>query len=76
MRAIVVYESLCGNTHQIAESAARGIRNAQPSATVECLPVAAASSDGGLADLRERAGQWGASLTTAMSSAAGNTPRR
>ncbi len=43
MRAVVVYESLFGNTHQIAESVASGIRSAWPNATVECVPVTAAA---------------------------------
>jgi flavodoxin len=40
MRAVVVYESLFGNTHKIAEAIAAGIRAAQPDAEVACVPVA------------------------------------
>jgi multimeric flavodoxin WrbA len=44
MRVAVVYESLFGNTHEIAESVADGIREARPEAVVECVPVGEAGS--------------------------------
>ncbi len=44
MRAVIVYESLFGNTRQIAEAIANGILARQPSADVACVPVAAATA--------------------------------
>jgi hypothetical protein len=41
MRAVVVYESLFGNTHKIAA----GIREQQPDGEVACVPVAAGTAD-------------------------------
>ena len=40
MRTIIVYESLFGNTHKIAEAIAEGVRKQQPDAEVTCVPVA------------------------------------
>ena len=40
MRTVIVYESLFGNTHKIAEAIAEGIRTQQPDAEVACVPVA------------------------------------
>jgi flavodoxin len=40
MRTVIVYESLFGNTHKIAEAIAEGIRAQQPDAEVACVPVA------------------------------------
>jgi hypothetical protein len=45
MRAAVVYESLFGNTREIAEAVSDGIRTARPEAEVVCLPVTEASTD-------------------------------
>lgn len=42
MKAIVVYESLYGNTHEVAEAVAEGLRHG---ADVEVVPVADASAD-------------------------------
>lgn len=39
MDVAVVYESLFGNTHEIAEAVAQGVRAAEPDARVTCLPV-------------------------------------
>ena len=39
MRAVVVYESMFGNTEEIARAVAEGIREARPDAAVDCLPV-------------------------------------
>lgn len=44
MRALVVYESLFGNTHEIADAIAAGIRDADPGAEVQV--VRAADADG------------------------------
>jgi hypothetical protein len=45
MDIAVVYESMFGNTHAVAEAIATGARDADPSARVDVLPVAAAKSD-------------------------------
>jgi Flavodoxin len=45
MRAVIVYESLFGNTHEVAEAIGDGIRQAHPDAEVACLPVAQAKPD-------------------------------
>jgi hypothetical protein len=49
MRTVIVYESLFGNTHKIAEAIAEGIRTQQPDAEVACVRVA----DGSPALIRE-----------------------
>ncbi|MER5642762.1 flavodoxin domain-containing protein [Kitasatospora sp. NPDC002227] len=43
MQALVVYESLYGNTREVAEAIAEGVHEARPEATVRCLPVAQAA---------------------------------
>ena len=45
MRTVIVYESLFGNTHEIAEAISDGVRKAQPDAEVTCVRVADATSD-------------------------------
>ncbi|MEV8099047.1 flavodoxin domain-containing protein [Kitasatospora sp. NPDC085879] len=40
MQALIVYESMYGNTREVAEAIAEGIREARPDAAVECQPVA------------------------------------
>ena len=45
MRAVIVYESLFGNTHQIAEAIGDGLRQAQPNAQVTCVRVGDAGAD-------------------------------
>jgi hypothetical protein len=39
MHVVVVYESLYGNTREVAEAVARGIADARPDAVVEVFPV-------------------------------------
>jgi multimeric flavodoxin WrbA len=39
MQVAIVYESLFGNTHQVAAAVAEGVREAEPAATVSCLAV-------------------------------------
>lgn len=45
MDVAVVYESLFGNTHAVAEAIAAGVREADASAHVDLLPVAEAKAD-------------------------------
>jgi Flavodoxin len=40
MQVAIVYESLFGNTHDIAEAVAQGVREAEPDAQVTCVRVA------------------------------------
>lgn len=44
MRAVIIYESVFGNTHQVAEAIAKGIRSQLPGADVACLPVSAGTA--------------------------------
>jgi Flavodoxin len=44
MLTVIVYESLFGNTHKIAEAIAEGIRTRQPDAVVACVPVTEATA--------------------------------
>lgn len=44
MRTVIVYESVFGNTRQIAEAVAAGIRVSQPGSEVACVPVASATA--------------------------------
>ncbi|HET6920904.1 MAG TPA: flavodoxin family protein [Jiangellaceae bacterium] len=39
MNVVILYESLFGNTHQVAEAIAEGARVAAPGTQVTCLPV-------------------------------------
>jgi hypothetical protein len=39
MQVAIVYESLFGNTHEVADAVAQGIRQAEPDAQVTCLRV-------------------------------------
>lgn len=39
MQALIVYESVFGNTREVAEAIAEGVREAEPGATVDCVPV-------------------------------------
>ncbi|MEV6327833.1 flavodoxin domain-containing protein [Streptomyces sp. NPDC051909] len=39
MRAVIVYESLFGNTREIADAIGEGVRQAHPNAEVECVAV-------------------------------------
>ncbi|MFG2820876.1 flavodoxin family protein [Kitasatospora sp. NPDC048365] len=45
MRAVIVYESMYGNTREVAEAIAEGVHEASPDASVSCLPVAEAGVD-------------------------------
>jgi hypothetical protein len=45
MRAVIVYESLFGNTHRIAQAISEGIREADARAETLCLPAAQATPD-------------------------------
>lgn len=45
MHVVVAYESLFGNTHEIAEAIAEGARTARPDSEVSCVPVAEAGPD-------------------------------
>jgi hypothetical protein len=51
MRAAIVYESVMGNTRQVAEAVAAGIRDAHPDATIWCGPASAASAETSEVDL-------------------------
>ena len=44
MRTVIVYESVFGNTRQIAEVIAAGIRVSQPGSEVACVPVTSATA--------------------------------
>lgn len=44
MRAVIIYESIFGNTHQVAEAIAEGIRSHFTGADVACLPVSAGTA--------------------------------
>jgi hypothetical protein len=45
MRAVIVYESLFGNTREIAEAIREGVASADPDAHVLCVRVADATAD-------------------------------
>lgn len=45
MHTVIVYESMYGNTREIAEAIADGVHQADPAADVDCLPVAEAGPD-------------------------------
>nr|BEK63465.1 flavodoxin family protein [Kitasatospora purpeofusca] len=45
MHTVIVYESMYGNTREIAEAIADGIHRADPAAAVDCLPVAEAEAE-------------------------------
>jgi ferredoxin len=45
MRTVVIYESVFGNTRQIAEAIAAGIRVSQPGSEVACVPVTTATAE-------------------------------
>ncbi|MFJ9846631.1 flavodoxin family protein [Kitasatospora sp. NPDC101155] len=40
MHTVIVYESMYGNTREIAEAIAEGVHQADPEAAVDCMPVA------------------------------------
>ena len=39
MKITIVYESMFGNTHEVAQAISDGVRKAQPDAEVECVAV-------------------------------------
>ncbi|MER7580627.1 flavodoxin domain-containing protein [Kitasatospora sp. NPDC097691] len=45
MHTVIVYESMYGNTREIAEAIAEGVRQADPGAAVDCLAVAEADAE-------------------------------
>ncbi|MFJ8625084.1 flavodoxin family protein [Kitasatospora sp. NPDC093550] len=45
MHTVIVYESMYGNTREIAEAIADGVHQADPEAAVDCLPVAEADAE-------------------------------
>jgi hypothetical protein len=45
MKVAVVFESMFGNTHKVAEAIREGMLEARPDATVECVPVSEASAE-------------------------------
>jgi Flavodoxin len=45
MKITIVYESMFGNTHEVAEAISEGARGAQPDADVGCVAVADASPE-------------------------------
>jgi hypothetical protein len=45
MHAVIVYESVFGNTREVAEEIAAGIHQAHPDAAVHCVPVADADAE-------------------------------
>ena len=51
MKVTVVYESMFGNTHDVAEAISDGIRQANPAAEIHCVPIGEASAEVGSTDL-------------------------
>lgn len=52
MRVVIVYESLFGNTRQVAEAISDGVRESRPDAEIDCLTVEEANAERvGAADL-------------------------
>ena len=45
MKITIVYESMFGNTHEVATAIGDGVREAQPDAIVECVPVGEAAQE-------------------------------
>jgi hypothetical protein len=45
MHVLIVYESIFGNTHQVAGAIERGIRDAATGAVVTCVPVSRATPE-------------------------------
>ncbi|MGW3230354.1 flavodoxin family protein [Kitasatospora sp. NPDC001095] len=45
MHTVIVYESMYGNTREVAEAIAEGVHQADPGAAVDCIPVAEARAD-------------------------------
>ncbi len=51
MKVTIVYESMFGNTHEVAQAIGDGVREAHPDADVQCVPVGEASAEVGSTDL-------------------------
>jgi hypothetical protein len=51
MKVTIVYESMFGNTHDLAQAIGDGLREAQPDADIQCVPVGEASAEVSSADL-------------------------
>ena len=45
MKITIVYESMFGNTHEVAQAIGDGVRKAHPDADVECVAVGNASAE-------------------------------
>ena len=45
MKITIVYESMFGNTHEVAQAISDGVREADPDADVGCVPVGEASPE-------------------------------
>jgi hypothetical protein len=45
MKITIVHESMFGNTHEVAAAIGDGVREAQPDADVECVPVGEAAPE-------------------------------
>jgi Flavodoxin len=45
MKITIVYESMFGNTHEVAQAISEGVRDAHPDAEVACAPVGEASPE-------------------------------
>jgi hypothetical protein len=45
MQVLIVYESIFGNTHQVAEAIAAGARDARPGTFADCVPVGDATPE-------------------------------
>jgi flavorubredoxin len=45
MKITIVHESMFGNTHEVATAIGDGVREAQPDADVECVPVGEAAPE-------------------------------
>lgn len=45
MQVLIVYESIFGNTHKVAEAIAAGARDARPGTFAECVPVGDATPE-------------------------------
>ncbi|MFJ9770605.1 flavodoxin family protein [Kitasatospora sp. NPDC101157] len=45
MHTVIVYESMYGDTREIAEAIAEGVHRADPGAAVDCVPVAEADAE-------------------------------
>ena len=51
MKVTIVYESMFGNTHEVAQAIGDGVREAYPDADIQCVPVGEASAEVGSTDL-------------------------